>query len=133
MAKRLNSRQKGARGELFVAKLLTRIGYPATRAARLGVDGGEDIVCESLRGKVHIEVKFTETIGLGTKELYDAIRQSEDAAPGKAIPVVIWKNNRAKPCMTWWEYSVGPVTVCGEASIKCWLASRVGEEARAGQ
>lgn len=145
MAKRLNSRQKGARGERYVADMMTEGGLPTQRAARLGVKGGEDIVCGLLRGIVHIECKFTETIGLGTKELDDAIQQATDAAPEGSKPCVIWKNSRKPVCLSWDEQGL-VFTVAGVDQVLSWLRGRrllwlgrqlitdaVGKEARAGQ
>jgi hypothetical protein len=120
---KINSRQKGARGERYVAKMLTRLGYPATRAARIGVRGGEDISCPSLRDCVHFEVKFTETIGLGTKELADAMDQAFDAAPATVnVVCVVWKRNRGPICLTFMfnEINACP-TIAGEKDIGEWL------------
>ena len=118
-----NSRQKGARGERYVAAMLTRLGYPATRAARIGVRGGEDISCPSLFGIVHFEVKFTETIGLGTKELADAIAQAVEAKPdGVRNPCVIWKNNHRPVCLTFPVHDANAwPTIAGEKDIGEWL------------
>ena len=127
MKKRICSRAKGARGERWTAAMFTRIGYPATRAARLGVDGGEDLVCESLRGIVHPEVKFTESIGLGTKELADAYAQAVEAALPGAVPCVIWKNSRKSVCLTYHDDCGVLATVCGELGIRLWLSDRVRE------
>ena len=118
-----NSRQKGARGERYVAAMLTRLGYPATRAARIGVRGGEDISCPSLFGIVHFECKFTETIGLDTMELLRAVEQSANARPGPDVrPCVIWKNNRGPICLTYQvdDSQVWP-TIAGEGDIRRWL------------
>jgi Holliday junction resolvase-like predicted endonuclease len=120
---KINSRQKGARGERYVAAMLTRLGYPATRAARIGVRGGEDICCPSLFGIVHFEVKFTETIGLGTKELADAMKQAQEAAPnGVDEWCVVWKNNRGPVCLTYRVHDANAwPTIAGEEDIKEWL------------
>ena len=123
MSKQINSRQKGARGERYVAKMLTRLGYPATRAARIGVKGGEDISCPSLFGIVHFECKFTETIGLGTKELANAMAQAKEAAP-KGVPdvCVIWKRNRGPICLTYRVHDANACpTIAGEEDIKEWI------------
>lgn len=118
------SRAKGARIERYVADLFTRMGYPATRAARNGVDGGEDIICPALAGIVHIECKGVEAMELGSKLLADALKQATDAAPPGAVPVVIWKRNREQPRLTWDDHGT-PATVAGEADIAAWLAWRV--------
>ena len=103
--------------------MLTRLGYPATRAARIGVRGGEDISCPSLFRFVHFEVKFTETIGLGKRELADAMKQAKEAAPnGVDYWCVIWKNNRGPICLT---FKVNDAEACptiaGEKDIGEWL------------
>ncbi len=120
---KINSRQKGARGERYVAAMLTRLGYPATRAARIGVRGGEDISCPSLFGIVHFECKFTETIGLGTKELADAMKQSLHASPTIVKSwCVIWKNSRGPICLTFPVHDVKAFpTIAGEKDIGEWL------------
>ncbi len=120
---KINSRQKGARGERYVAAMLTRLGYPATRAARIGVRGGEDISCPSLRDCVHIEVKFNESFGLGTKALKDATIQAVDCKPlGVPDVCVIWKRNRGPVCLTYRVHDANAwPTIAGEEDIKEWL------------
>ena len=117
--KRINGRQKGARGERWVANWLTAHGFKAERAARIGVKGGEDIKCDCLDGRLHIEVKFREDVKLGTKALKDALSQSYEAAPD-VEPCVIWKNNRGPLCLSY--YDDGWVaTVAGDEAVAGWL------------
>lgn len=59
--KRVNSRAKGKRGELQLAKALTDLGHPARRGQqRKGGEDSPDVICESLPG-VHFECKLTAT------------------------------------------------------------------------
>lgn len=82
----MNSRQKGKRGELYVAHFLKDYGYDAKRGQQYaGINGDADVV--GLPG-VHIEVKFVEKL-----DLQGAYAQSaRDARPGE-IPVVFHKKS----------------------------------------
>ncbi len=71
---RINSRQKGARGERRAAQFLTDNGMPATRAARLGVNGGDDIVCVGLN--IALEIKDSMAVRPGTKAMTEAMQQA---------------------------------------------------------
>lgn len=75
---RINSRQKGARGERRAAQFLTDNGMPATRAARLGVNGGDDIVCVGL--DIALEVKDSIAVRPGTQAMREAKWQARDLA-----------------------------------------------------
>ena len=123
MAKRKNSRAKGARGEREAAAYLTKLGFPAERNARNGLST-DDLVIPSLPG-VHIEVKRSEAIGLGTKALRDAIAQAESNA-GARRAFVLWKNNGCPWCLTRNHniYKV-PITFCGDSDIQTILSQRI--------
>ena len=108
-------RRKGARIEREAAKFLTGIGFPATRAARNGVDGGEDIMCESLPG-IRFEVKGNEAIDIGTQGLWTALVQASVPTGGKR-GVVLWKHNRSKWRLTWADKMTGAIVTCGEKAI----------------
>lgn len=82
----MNSRQKGKRGELELAKILKNYGYEARRGQQYcGVNGDADVV--GLPG-VHIEVKRTERF-----KLYDAMEQAERDAREDEIPAVFTRKN----------------------------------------
>lgn len=88
----INSRAKGAKGELELAHYLTEKGFPAHRTAQRCGKGGDsaDVVAEGLEG-VHIECKRTERFNL-----YPALRQAQaDAATGR-VPVVMHRANSTK-------------------------------------
>ncbi len=82
----MNSRQKGKRGELELAKILKNYGYEARRGQQYcGANGDADVV--GLPG-VHIEVKRTERF-----KLYDAMEQAERDAREDEIPAVFTRKN----------------------------------------
>ena len=96
------SRRKGATAERRAAKFLTDNGMPATRAARCGVDGGDDIMCPGL--KIALEVKDSMAVRPGTKAMLDALCQASQ----------LGSNNRQDLfAVLWWENRKGwRLTVC---------------------
>jgi Holliday junction resolvase len=82
----INSRQKGKRGELEVARILRKFGYDARRSQQYaGINSDADVV--GLPG-VHLEVKRVETLNISK-----AMEQSKrDAADGE-IPTVVHRKN----------------------------------------
>lgn len=84
----MNSRSKGARGELEIAHILQEYGYNARRGQQYsGANGDADVV--GLPG-VHIEVKRREQLNI-----HEAIRQAtRDARPGEIPSVWHRKNNK---------------------------------------
>lgn len=89
MAK-INSRQKGARGERELAKVLTEYGYPARRGQQFNGLEGDDVVCLPL-DKFHIECKLVEALNI-----QKAIEQSKKDADISQYPVVMHKRNRTE-------------------------------------
>lgn len=85
-----DSRNKGARGEREVAKLLTEAGFDAYRGQQFsGGTDSPDVVCHALKDDYHFEVKHVERLNL-----YNAMAQAcKDAKPSQT-PVVIHKKNR---------------------------------------
>ena len=82
-----NSKRKGKRGELEIAKILREHGYPEARRGQQynGADGSADVV--GVPG-LHIEVKRVEALNY-----YTAMNQAnEDARPGE-IPVVFHRKD----------------------------------------
>lgn len=87
--KKVNSRQKGARGEREFAEVLKKRGYQARRGQQFS--GGKDSpdVKTALDKIIHFEVKRTETLNL-----YKAMEQAiKDSGKGK-LPIVAHKRNR---------------------------------------
>ena len=86
MAK-INSRDKGKRGELEAAHFLTDAGYPASRGRQYsGRDDAPDIVCNSLPG-IHWEIKRVEQLNIES-----ALKQAEHDA-GNKLPIVMHRRN----------------------------------------
>lgn len=87
---KINSRQKGARGERMFAQLLRCHGYEAERGCQHA--GGKDSpdVKSNMAG-VHWEVKFVEKLNL-----YDAIEQSKKDAGENEMPLVAHKRSRTE-------------------------------------
>lgn len=85
---KINSRQKGARGEREWVQFLRDKGFDAYRSQQFcGKAGDADVVCGSL--PFHFEVKRVETFSV-----YKALEQARrDCAKGK-MPVVAHKRNR---------------------------------------
>lgn len=89
MPKRINSRQKGARGERDLAKALKRYGYDCRRGQQYcGANGDADVV--GLPG-VHIECKRVEKLNLES-----ALAQAKADRNQNEIPVVMHKKNNSE-------------------------------------
>ena len=123
----MNSRAKGARAEREAAAWLNTLlptGYTAVRAARIGVDGGEDVLIKDEQGRyapVRIEVKHRAKIDLATAELDKACDQADNDAKG-ADWCVLWRRNRRPWVMT--TYMRGyRVTVDCKGDVSAWLCS----------
>lgn len=82
-----NSRQKGARGERELAKLLRERGYATRRGQQYcGANGDADVV--GLDG-VHIECKRVERLNI-----HQAMEQAESDAREKEKPAVFHRKDR---------------------------------------
>ena len=82
-----NSRQKGKRGELALAKILNGHGYHTRRSAQYcGANGDADVV--GLEG-IHIECKVVERLNI-----QEAMEQAEHDRKIDRIPCVFHKKNR---------------------------------------
>ncbi len=87
-AKRINSRQKGATGELEFAKVLEARKLNARRGQQFsGGSESPDVICTSLTD-IHFEVKRVEA-----GNLYTWLAQAVADADGK-MPVVAHRRNR---------------------------------------
>ena len=85
----MNSRQKGARGERELAKILRESGYEARRGQQFsGANGDPDVV--GLPG-FHIECKRVEKLNID-----EAMAQSIRDAKKDEIPIVIHRKNNQK-------------------------------------
>lgn len=95
----MNSKKKGARGELELAKKLTELGFNAFRGAQKG-KGSElnpDVYCGDLSSKgYHIECKY----GAHFKP-YDALEQAKDDAPEKKALVAYRKASKVNGKKKW--------------------------------
>ncbi len=80
-----SQRRKGARGELEVAELLTRAGFPCSRNGRNGITA--DDLAHSIPG-VHLEVKRVERLNVPA-----AMAQAKRDA-GIRSPVVLHRRSR---------------------------------------
>lgn len=82
----MNSRAKGKRGELTLARKLREYGYEARRGQQYaGANGDADVV--GLPG-IHIECKWVEHLNI-----HDAVGQSRRDANEGELPVVMHKKN----------------------------------------
>lgn len=88
-----SSRDKGKRGERYVAQFLRDYGYDARRGQQFaGINGDADVV--GLPG-IHIEVKFVEKLNI-----VDAYDQSKRDAREGEIPTVWHKRSRCPLLVT---------------------------------
>jgi Holliday junction resolvase len=87
MPSKINSREKGKRGERDFRDVLRGFGYSANRGQQFkGSPDSPDVVAQGL--KIHFEVKYRERI---------SIRESWDQATkdcGNNIPVLAHRSNR---------------------------------------
>ena len=89
----MNSRNKGKRGELELAKKLREYGYDSRRGQQYsGANGDADVV--GLPG-IHIEAKAVERLNI-----YDAMSQSKHDARDGEIPVVMHKKKYCNVLVT---------------------------------
>ena len=104
--KRVNSRAKGKRGELDLAKTLTAAGYPASRGQqRKGGEDSPDVICEALSA-FHIEAKLTATCQMHSPaQLAKWDAQARRDAGQFRTPLVIhrWNGNKI-----WWVRVLKP-------------------------
>lgn len=83
----MNSRSKGKRGELELAKELQKYGFETRRGQQYcGGNGDADVV--GVPG-LHIECKRVERLNVE-----NALRQAEQDSQGGKIPVVMHRANR---------------------------------------
>ena len=91
MAKgKINSRDKGARFERLLAKMLREHGYEAERGCQHS--GGKDSPdVKHNMTRLHIEAKDVEKLNI-----WNALEQSKRDAGDDEIPVVMFKRNRTQ-------------------------------------
>lgn len=91
MAKgKINSRDKGARFERLLAKMLREHGYEAERGCQHS--GGKDSPdVKHNMTRLHIEAKDVEKLNI-----WNALEQSKRDAGADEIPVVMFKRNRTQ-------------------------------------
>ena len=87
----MNSRDKGKRGELELAKILKEYGYDTRRGQQYNGIGGDDVV--GLPG-IHIECKRVEKLNI-----YEAMAQSIRDSKG-GVPTVFHRKNNQKWLVT---------------------------------
>lgn len=90
---KINSKQKGSRGERELSKELSRIlGCSARRGQQYcGASGDADVIIDL---PIHIECKRTETL-----QLYKALEQAKNDAKDKLPIVCHRKNNKPWICI----------------------------------
>lgn len=83
----MNSKQKGARGERELAKVLRAHGFKTRRGQQYcGANGDADVVGLP---NIHIECKRVERLNL-----YDAMTQAKSDAKQDEIPVVMHRKDK---------------------------------------
>ena len=89
----INSKQKGAKGEVELAHKLKEYGYDAKRSVQYnGKDGQADVVGLP---HIHIECKRVEKLNI-----YDAIGQAKRDAKNGDKPAVFHRKNRCNWLVT---------------------------------
>jgi len=88
----MNSKRKGKRGELELAKKLQEYGFNTRRGQQYSGLGGDDVV--GLEG-VHIECKRVERLNV-----YDAMEQAIKDAKADELPAVFWRKNKKEWLVT---------------------------------
>ena len=89
----MNSREKGAKGERELARLLTEYGYSCRRGQQYsGANGDADVVGLP---DVHIECKRVERLNL-----YDAMAQARHDARAGETPAVFHRKNHCEWLVT---------------------------------
>lgn len=95
--KPVNSRAKGARGELQLAHRLTELGYPAERGQqRKGGSDSPDVICPSL--PFHLEVKVYADCQMFSPAMLATWDAQARKDCGKRPPVIVHKWRRSG----WW-------------------------------
>lgn len=91
----MNSRSKGKRAELQLAKELRRLGYEDARRGQQfsGANGDADVV--GMSDLIHIECKHVERLNI-----HEAMEQSKRDAREGEKPVVMHKKNRTEWLVT---------------------------------
>lgn len=94
----INSRQKGKRGELMIAKILREHGYnEARRSAQYCGKTGDAADVVGIPG-YHLEIKFVEKLNI--EQAMDQARRDAEAAGNGDTPVVVHKRSRKRPLVT---------------------------------
>lgn len=89
----MNSKQKGARGERELAKVLRAHGFKTRRGQQYcGANGDADVVGLP---NIHIECKRVERLNL-----YDAMAQAKSDAKQDEIPVVMHRKDKCNWLVT---------------------------------
>jgi len=88
----MNSKRKGKRGELELAKKLQEYGFNTRRGQQYSGLGGDDVV--GLEG-IHIECKRVERLNV-----YDAMEQACKDAEADELPAVFWRKNKEQWLVT---------------------------------
>ena len=88
----MNSKRKGKRGELELAKKLQEYGFNTRRGQQYSGLGGDDVV--GLEG-IHIECKRAERLNV-----YDAMKQACKDAEADELPAVFWRKNKEQWLVT---------------------------------
>lgn len=89
--KKINSKQKGIKGERELAKVLREYGYTEAKRGQqfCGLNGNADVV--DALPDIHIECKRVERLNL-----YEAMEQAKEDTKGK-LPAVFHRKN----CCNW--------------------------------
>ena len=89
----INSKRKGAKGEIELAHKLEEYGYNARRSVQYnGKDGQADVIGLP---HIHVEVKRVEKLNI-----YDAIAQAIRDAKNGNLPAVFHRKNRCNWLVT---------------------------------
>ncbi|MDF2563734.1 MAG: hypothetical protein K0Q53_129 [Massilibacillus sp.] len=91
---KINSKNKGKRGELLLVKALKEHGFDCRRTQQFCGKGGESADVIGLP-KIHIECKFVEKLNI-----YDAVNQAKSDCSTGNLPAVFHKRSNCEWLVT---------------------------------
>ena len=91
------SREKGKRGERWLANYLKERGYDARRTAQFCGRTGDAADVVGLPG-IHIEAKWQEKVQI--RLWYEQAKRDAEASGKERLPVVVHKVSRQEPLVT---------------------------------
>lgn len=100
--RKINSRAKGARGELELCRYLESLGFgPCYRTAQVDGKLSSDVICEALPG-LHIECKRVEGMKEGNRLWQRAVEQARRDSAARSMPWALFFRQNREP----WQMTI---------------------------